>query len=97
MAIPLLLSPAAAWGQAQQPYAGLEARSTKALSEKQTADLRAGRGMGLALPAEPNDYPGPDHVLGLPRSFSSATGTAAARDSALRGDEAGGGAPWARS
>ena len=49
--------------QAQQPYAGLEARSIKALSEQQIADLRAGRGMGLALAAELNGYPGPMHVL----------------------------------
>jgi len=36
-----------------------------ALSEQQVADLRAGRGMGLALPAEVNGYPGPLHVLEL--------------------------------
>jgi hypothetical protein len=29
------------------------------------ADLKAGRGMGLALPAELNGYPGPIHVLEL--------------------------------
>lgn len=46
-----------------QPYAGLQARSVKALSDQQVADLRAGRGMGLALPAELNGYPGPMHVL----------------------------------
>jgi len=49
--------------QSQQPYAGLEGRSIKALSEQQVADLRAGRGMGLALAAELNGYPGPMHVL----------------------------------
>lgn len=47
----------------QQPYTGLEARSVKALSEQQIADLKAGRGMGLAMPAELNSYPGPMHVL----------------------------------
>src|SRR3989441_11848098 len=51
--------------RAQQPYAGLETRSIKALSEQQIADLRAGRGMGLALAAELNGYPGPMHVLEL--------------------------------
>jgi Spy/CpxP family protein refolding chaperone len=51
--------------QAQQPYAGLEARNIKALSDQQIADLRAGRGMGLALAAELNGYPGPMHVLEL--------------------------------
>src|SRR5262245_16444192 len=48
-----------------QPYAGLQARSLKALSDEQVADLKAGRGMGLALAAELNGYPGPKHVLEL--------------------------------
>lgn len=48
---------------AAAPYAGLEARPLKALSEQQIADLRAGRGMGLALAAELNGYPGPVHVI----------------------------------
>jgi hypothetical protein len=51
--------------QAQQPYAGFEARPIKALSDQQLIDLRAGRGMGLALAAELNGYPGPTHVLEL--------------------------------
>src|SRR6267154_5854467 len=51
--------------QSQQPYAGLETRPIKALSEQQIADLRAGRGMGLALAAELNGYPGPSHLLEL--------------------------------
>lgn len=46
-----------------QPYAGLESRRTKALSEVDTAALLEGRGMGLALVAELNGYPGPMHVL----------------------------------
>jgi len=50
---------------AQSPYAGMQARSIKSLSEQQVADLRAGRGMGLALPAELNGYPGPSHLLEL--------------------------------
>ena len=49
----------------QTPYAGLEKRPVKALSEQQIADLRAGRGMGLALAGELNGYPGPMHVLEL--------------------------------
>src|SRR5438105_4502530 len=56
--------------QAQQPYAGLEVRSIKALSDQQIGDLRAGRGMGLALAAELNGYPGPMHVLELADSLS---------------------------
>jgi Spy/CpxP family protein refolding chaperone len=50
---------------AQSPYAGLQARPVKALSDQQIADLKAGRGMGLALPAELNGYPGPSHLLEL--------------------------------
>jgi hypothetical protein len=48
---------------AQTPYAGMQTRPIKALSEQQVADLQAGRGMGLALAAELNGYPGPAHVL----------------------------------
>lgn len=50
---------------AQSPYAGMQNRPIKALSEQQMADLKAGRGMGLALPAELNGYPGPSHLLEL--------------------------------
>jgi hypothetical protein len=60
-----LLAPLLAAAQAQQPYAGWETRPIKALSDEQVADLRAGRGMGLALAAELNGYPGPSHVLEL--------------------------------
>ena len=49
----------------QTPYAGLQQRAIKALSDQQVADLRAGRGMGLALAGELNGYPGPMHVLEL--------------------------------
>jgi hypothetical protein len=47
---------------AQTPYAGMQARPIKALSDQQVADLKAGRGMGLALAAELNGYPGPSHL-----------------------------------
>ncbi len=47
------------------PYAGLQSRDIKSLSEQDIADLRAGRGWGLALPAELNGRPGPLHVLEL--------------------------------
>jgi len=61
---------AAAGGQAiaqmaPQPYAGLQVRDIKALSPEEIAQLRAGEGMGLALAAELNGYPGPRHVLDL--------------------------------
>jgi len=63
---------AAGTAQAQhlQPYAGLQARSLKTLSDEQIADLNAGRGMGLALAAELNGYPGPKHVLELAKELS---------------------------
>jgi Spy/CpxP family protein refolding chaperone len=54
---------------AATPYAGLERRTIKALSAEQIADLRAGRGMALALVAELNGYPGPAHVLELSRQL----------------------------
>jgi Spy/CpxP family protein refolding chaperone len=48
-----------------QPYAGLQRREIKALSREQVTELRTGGGMGLALAAELNGYPGPRHVLDL--------------------------------
>jgi hypothetical protein len=54
-----------ATGFSQTPYAGMQMRPIKALSEQQVDDLQAGRGMGLALAAELNGYPGPSHVLEL--------------------------------
>jgi Spy/CpxP family protein refolding chaperone len=65
LAIALVGIAPAAWPQTHQPYAGLQARPVKALSDQQIADLKAGRGMGLALAAELNGYPGPVHVLEL--------------------------------
>jgi Spy/CpxP family protein refolding chaperone len=46
-------------------YAGMITRRVKALSQQQIKDLRGGAGMGLALVAELNGYPGPKHVLEL--------------------------------
>ena len=65
----LLLASAVA-AIAQTPYAGMQSRPIKALSEQQVADLGAGRGMGLALVAELNGYPGPLHVLELADKLS---------------------------
>ena len=50
---------------AQSPYSGMQTRPIKALSAQEIDDLKAGRGMGLALAAELNGYPGPAHVLEL--------------------------------
>jgi len=46
-------------------YADLEPAEGTALTAEEVAALRAGAGMGLALPAELNGYPGPLHVLEL--------------------------------
>lgn len=62
-AVALLLAWPALAQTASQPYAPLQDRAVRTLSESQIADLRAGRGMGLALPAELNGYPGPTHTL----------------------------------
>lgn len=47
------------------PYAGLETRAIKSLSENDLKELRRGGGWGLALPAELNGIPGPAHLLAL--------------------------------
>lgn len=49
----------------QSPYAAMEARDIKSLSEQDIADLRRGAGWGLALAAELNGVPGPAHLLEL--------------------------------
>lgn len=48
-----------------QPYAGQQDRGIASFSDEEIRDLREGRGMGLARPAELNGYPGPMHVLEL--------------------------------
>ncbi|WP_425091668.1 Spy/CpxP family protein refolding chaperone [Tropicimonas sp. S265A] len=47
------------------PYAGLETRDIKSLSDSDIEELRRGGGWGLALPAELNGKPGPAHLLEL--------------------------------
>lgn len=61
-ALLILAVPAAAQ---HSPYADHTGREIKALSEEEMEGLLAGQGMGLALPAELNGYPGPKHVLEL--------------------------------
>lgn len=50
-------------GATAAPYAGQQARAIKALPERDVQGLLEGNGMGLALAAELNSYPGPLHVL----------------------------------
>ncbi len=47
------------------PYAGLQSRTIKSLSEADLEELRRGGGWGFALPAELNGKPGPAHLLEL--------------------------------
>lgn len=51
--------------QPAQPYAGQQHRAIKALSADSVAGYLAGKGMGMAKPAELNGWPGPIHVLEL--------------------------------
>jgi len=65
LAVAGLVPAAAAAGTHPSPYAGLESRPIKALSSEEIDGLLAGHGMGFAMAAELNDYPGPKHVLEL--------------------------------
>ena len=59
------LSPAIAQGDPAKPYAGRQTQEIKSLTASEIDDLRNGRGMGFAMPAELNGYPGPAHILEL--------------------------------
>jgi hypothetical protein len=65
----LLACTAAARAQ-DSPYVTHQERAIKALSEEETQGYLAGEGMGFALAAELNAYPGPRHVLQLADSLS---------------------------
>jgi len=54
----------------QSPYVDRPASSIKALTPDEIAGYLAGSGMGFALAAELNGYPGPRHVLELADSLS---------------------------
>jgi Spy/CpxP family protein refolding chaperone len=49
--------------QAPSPYVDHQGRTIKALSSSDVEAYLAGEGMGLALAAELNHYPGPKHIL----------------------------------
>ena len=49
----------------QVPYAGMQNRAIKSLSDSDVKELRRGGGWGLALAAELNGMPGPAHLLEL--------------------------------
>ncbi len=50
---------------APAPYMGFETRDVKTLSPERIEGLKRGAGLGYALAAELNGYPGPLHVLEL--------------------------------
>jgi Spy/CpxP family protein refolding chaperone len=56
--------------ETSSPYAAAMEREIKSLSPDEIAALRSGGGMGLAMPAELNGYPGPRHVLDLAAELS---------------------------
>lgn len=67
-----LASPAAAQNHdhaGHSEHAGKESREIKALDDAAVRDYLSGAGMGLALAAELNGYPGPRHVLELSREL----------------------------
>ena len=66
----LILAAGPSFAQNLQPYAGMQTRPLKALSDDELTDLREGRGMGLALAGELNGYPGPKHVLELAKELN---------------------------
>ncbi len=49
----------------ESPYVEHQARPIKALSAEQVQDYVDGKGMGFALAAELNGYPGPRHVIDM--------------------------------
>lgn len=53
----------------KSPYVGMESREIKSLSAEEIEGYLDGHGMGMALPAELNNYPGPKHVLDLKDSL----------------------------
>ena len=52
-----------AGSELRSPYRAQALSGLRGLDAREIADLRAGRGMGLARAAELNGYPGPRHVL----------------------------------
>lgn len=65
LACPLTVGAQAHQHGAASPYADLMDREIKALSADEVEGLLSGEGLGMALPAELNGYPGPRHVLDM--------------------------------
>lgn len=65
----LCLAGASSMPAQQSPYAARPTSAIKALTPDEVAGYLAGAGMGFALAAELNGYPGPRHVLELADSL----------------------------
>lgn len=65
VAVGSLSVPLLAQEPAPSPYAGMEARTVKALSDERRDGLEKGAGLGYAMAAELNGHAGPKHVLEL--------------------------------
>lgn len=65
LALSMVVAANVAMAAEPSPHGGWQERSIKALSPQQIEEYLEGRGMGMALPAELNGYPGPRHVLEL--------------------------------
>jgi hypothetical protein len=70
----LMAAAAGAAGPQGSPYAGLEQRGVKALSEERTKGLAEGAGLGYAMAAELNGHAGPKHVLELAEPLGLSAG-----------------------
>lgn len=66
----MVLAVVAGPAMADAPYAGQQTRALSSLSASDIEDLRAGRGWGLAKPAELNGFPGPSHALDLAEALA---------------------------
>lgn len=64
------LPAAFAANDSHQPYSGLENRAIKALSGDRVDGLLTGKGIGYALAAELNHYPGPRHAIDFSQELS---------------------------
>lgn len=85
----LLVLPAATAAQGHHPGNAPERSvQVKTLAQAEVDQLLAGAGMGMALPAELNGYPGPRHVLELADSLALDPGQRASVEGIFRRMEA---------
>jgi Spy/CpxP family protein refolding chaperone len=71
-------------GDHRSPYVDMQDRAIKALSSQDLHSLRQGEGMGFALAAELNGYPGPKHALEMAEALGLSSVQTARVDSLFR-------------